>query len=165
MSCAESQATETHWIETCIVCLFNFGCDGSLLLRELPLAVVSGACSLRYMVQASHFGGFSCCGARAPKHRLSSCVTQLSVSLSYTTGLFAPQHVESSWTRYQTHVPCFGRQILNHWTTREVLIFFSFMDCDWGEPFAWSGRFSPGFFLSHKFYTYSLHWSQLSISS
>ena len=27
-------------------------------------------------------------------------------------------HVESSWTRDQTHVPC--RQILNHWTTREV---------------------------------------------
>ena len=32
--------------------------------------------------------------------------------------LVAPQHVEPSWTRDQTHVPC--RQILNHWTTREV---------------------------------------------
>ena len=29
-------------------------------------------------------------------------------------------HMGSSWTRYQTHVPCIGRQILNHWTTREV---------------------------------------------
>ena len=26
----------------------------------------------------------------------------------------------SSWTRDGTHVPCTGRQILNHWTTREV---------------------------------------------
>ena len=26
----------------------------------------------------------------------------------------------SSLTRDQTHVPCIGRQILNHWTTREV---------------------------------------------
>ena len=26
----------------------------------------------------------------------------------------------SSWTRGQTHVPCVGRHILNHWTTREV---------------------------------------------
>ena len=26
----------------------------------------------------------------------------------------------SSQTRDQTHVPCIGRQILNHWTAREV---------------------------------------------
>ena len=29
--------------------------------------------------------------------------------------------MESPWTRDQTHVFCFGREILNHWTTREVL--------------------------------------------
>ena len=29
--------------------------------------------------------------------------------------------MESPWTRDQTHVSCFGREILNHWTTREVL--------------------------------------------
>ena len=34
--------------------------------------------------------------------------------------LVAPGHVESSWTRDQTHVLCIGRQILNHWNTREV---------------------------------------------
>ena len=32
------------------------------------------------------------------------------------TGLVAPQHVGSSWTKDQTCVPCIGRQILNHWT-------------------------------------------------
>ena len=31
------------------------------------------------------------------------------------------QHVGSSHTRDQTCVPCIGRQILNHWNTREVL--------------------------------------------
>ena len=30
------------------------------------------------------------------------------------------QHVGSSQTRAQTHVPCIGRQILNHWATREA---------------------------------------------
>ena len=35
-------------------------------------------------------------------------------------GLVAPQHVGSSRTRAQTCVPCTGRQILNHGTTREV---------------------------------------------
>ena len=34
-------------------------------------------------------------------------------------------HVESPWSRDRTHVPCIGRQILNHWTTREVLEFFT----------------------------------------
>ena len=34
--------------------------------------------------------------------------------------LVAPWHVESSWTRDQTCIPHIGRQILNHWTTREV---------------------------------------------
>ena len=31
------------------------------------------------------------------------------------------RHVESSWTRDWTCVPCIGRKILNHWTIREVL--------------------------------------------
>ena len=35
--------------------------------------------------------------------------------------LSCPWHVESSWTRDRTHVPCIGRWILNHCTTREVL--------------------------------------------
>ena len=39
--------------------------------------------------------------------------------------LFAPQHVESSWTRRdQTLVPYSGRQNLIHCATREVLYYF-----------------------------------------
>ena len=32
-------------------------------------------------------------------------------------GLASLRHVESSWTRDRTHVPCIGRWILNTWTT------------------------------------------------
>ena len=35
-------------------------------------------------------------------------------------GLVAPRPVESSWTWAQTCVLCIGRQILNHWATKEV---------------------------------------------
>ena len=38
-----------------------------------------------------------------------------------TAGLVAPQHVESSWARDQTHVPRLGRQTPIYCTTREVL--------------------------------------------
>ena len=36
-------------------------------------------------------------------------------------------HDFSSPTRDQTCIPCIGRQILNHWTTREVP-FITFLD-------------------------------------
>ena len=36
--------------------------------------------------------------------------------------LVALGQVVSSWTMNQTHIPCIGRQTLNHWTTREVLL-------------------------------------------
>ena len=59
-------------------------------------------------MQASHRGGFSCYGARALE----------------STGpvVAALNHVESSCNRDRTWVPCIGRQILYHWTTREVLM-------------------------------------------
>ena len=36
----------------------------------------------------------------------------------WRTGLVAPRHVGSSRTRARTRVPCIGRRILNHCTTR-----------------------------------------------
>ena len=60
--------------------------------------------------QASPCGGFSCCGAR---------VLAVGPSVVYCMGLVALQPVGSSQTRDQTRVPHVGRQILNHWTTRE----------------------------------------------
>ena len=41
-------------------------------------------------------------------------------SVVWHTVLVAPQHVGSSRTRDQTRVPCIGRRILNHCTTKEV---------------------------------------------
>ena len=90
----------------------------------------SGA-TLRCGAWASHCGGFSCCGARALGTRasvvvvcgLSSCglrALEHRLSSLWRMGLVAPWHVESSWTRDRTHVPCIGRQILNHCATREV---------------------------------------------
>ena len=55
--------------------------------------------------QASHCDAFSCCGTWALGHSGFS---------------IAMQHVESSWARNGTNVPCIGRWILNHWITREV---------------------------------------------
>ena len=54
----------------------------------------------------------------------SRCQAQaLAFGLSslWLTGFVVLQHVGSSQTRDQTGVPSIGRQILNHWTTREVL--------------------------------------------
>ena len=55
----------------------------------------------------SRHTGFSSCGMWAQK--------------LWLTGLVAPWHVGSSQTRARTHVPCIGRQILNHCATREAL--------------------------------------------
>ena len=53
-------------------------------------------------VQASHYGASSC-GAQVP-------------------GWWAQQwwHVESSWPRDQTHIPCIDRWILIHCASRKV---------------------------------------------
>ena len=51
-----------------------------------------------------------------------------------------PRHVESSQTRDRTCVRCIGRQVLNHWATREVLL----MPSDF--TFSGSGKTS-GFFI------------------
>ena len=57
---------------------------------------------------ASHGGIFSCCGAQTQEVQLM--------------GWVASWDVGSSWTRDGTHVPCNGRQILSHQTTRGVLL-------------------------------------------
>ena len=49
----------------------------------------------------------------------------LSKVLGVACGCRWPWQVESSWSSDWTHVSCIGRQILNHWTTREVLSYMS----------------------------------------
>ena len=69
------------------------------------------SCSAR----ASHCGCFSCSRAR----RLQSLRSSL--------GLVALRHVGSSQTGDGTRVSSTGRQILNHWTTREVPVENNFL--------------------------------------
>ena len=79
---------------------------------------------------------FSSCGKRG---LLSSCAERLLIAVAspvvqstdsracglqkfWLVGLAAPQRVESSQTRGQTHVSCISRQILNQWTTRKAQV-------------------------------------------
>ena len=63
------------------------------------------------------YHGVSCCGAQAPDAQAQSL---------WLTGPVAPRHVGSSQTRARTHVPCIGRQTLNHCATREAPSLFPF---------------------------------------
>ena len=99
--------------------LFLAALDLCCCARGLSLVVASGeysllwctGFSLRWLLSLRSTGsrraGFSSCGSRALERRLSSCD--------------APWHVGSSRKRARTCVPCIGRWILNHCTTREAL--------------------------------------------
>ena len=99
-----------------IFSLFILGCPGSFCCvlafsscSELgcSLVVLQGPWLLLLRAQALGGAGLSSCSTWAQE--------------LWYTGLVALWHAESSWTRDQTRVPCIGRQILNHWTTRQVL--------------------------------------------
>ena len=96
-----------------------FGCAGSPLL-------LSSDCNERGLVFIS-VQGLLIVGASLVEHGLQECGLQW---LQHV-GLVAPWQVGSSWTRDRTLVPCIGKQILNHWTTREALYltFFFFFPC------------------------------------
>ena len=81
--------------------LLTYVCAGSLLL-------LTGFLQLRWVAATLHCSDFS----------LQSTGTWASVIMC--TGLSALQHEGSSQTRDWTHVPCIGRRILNHRTTREI---------------------------------------------
>ena len=109
---------------------FFFGCVGSSLLQAGFLQLWRAGATLCCSMRASYCGGFSLQSTDSRHTGFSSCgswAQQLWLTGSraqaqqlWHTGLVAPQHVGSSRTRARTHVPCIGRQILNHCTTREV---------------------------------------------
>ena len=100
----------------------------SLLLRLVSLQLRQAGATLRCGVRASHCGGFSCCRARALGMR---------ASVVWLAGLVAPRHVGSSRTMARTRVPCIGRQILNHCTTREArkLVSLDLTSEWWGDKY------------------------------
>ena len=88
--------------------LFKFWlCWVFVAARGLSLVVASGGYSSLWCT------GFS-----------SQWLLLLQSTGSRCVGLVAPRHVGSSLTRARTYVPCIGRQILNHCTTREALVLF-----------------------------------------
>ena len=100
-----------------------------LFIYLFVVALAFSRCSaqgatLRYGAQASDCNGFSCCAAPAPDAQSSVVAARRLNSCS----LVAQGHVESSWPNDRTHVPCIGRQILIHCTTKEDPSIFS-------EPF------------------------------
>ena len=71
-------------------------------------------------------------------------------------GLVAPWHVGSSQTRAGTRVPCIGRRILNHCTTREVPKQY-FFDLIFSSKL-WV--FQPSHLLSVLWSSWGLIWAQ-----
>ena len=72
-------------------------------------------------------GASSGCGAQAQACRLQQLWlpgSRAQAQQLWPMDFVAPRHRESSQTRGGAHVPCIGRWILNHCTTREVLFFF-----------------------------------------
>ena len=92
--------------------LFIFGCVGSSFLCAGFLQLRQVGATLHRGARASHYRGLSCCRAQAPDAQAQQL---------WLTGPVALQHVGSSQTRARTRVPCIGRQILNHWATKEAL--------------------------------------------
>ena len=99
----------------------------SFLIRYMFLSVLSLHCCPQAFFSCSK-ERHSCCSVwwlsllRSTGSRrsgFSGCSSE--AQQSWCTDLVALWHVGSSQPRGWIHVPCIDRQILNHWTTREVL--------------------------------------------
>ena len=87
-------------------------------MRRFSLVAVSGGYSWLRCVGSSLWWLLLLQSMASRCMGFSSCDTL--AQYLWLTGLVAPWHVGSSRTRAQTHVPCIGRQTLNHHATREV---------------------------------------------
>ena len=93
--------------------LSPFQCAFKYTYLFLVLAVLGLHCCTRAFSSCHEWGLLSSCGVQASR-AWASVVAVCGLSCSMTCG--------SSLTRDHTCVLCFGRQILNQWTTREVAI-------------------------------------------
>ena len=102
----------TWVVERCAFLFFNYsfilGC-ARLLSSYNEQRLLSGSASRHLIVVASLLT------ERGSRARGLPCL--------WDRGSGAPWHMESSWTRAGTCVPCIGRWILLHWTTREVQVY------------------------------------------
>ena len=81
----------------------------------------TAACGLSLVVLSRGYSLLQCASCHC---HCFSCNTAWALGTQsqqlWDTGLVVPWHTGSLWTRDQTCVPCTGRKILNHQTTREV---------------------------------------------
>ena len=108
-----------------------------MLLRAGSLQLQRAGATPRRGARASHRGGLSHCGARAPgvqasvvvAHGLSSCGLR-ALECRFSSSGARAQPLRGMWdlsrTRAQTRVPCIGRWTPNHCTTREALLIYFF---------------------------------------
>ena len=122
-----------HLFYKFIYFIYFWLCWVFVAVRGLSLVAPSGGCSslwcagfsLWWLLLLRSTGSRRTCGMRAQQLWLTGSRAQ--AQQLWHTGLVAPRHVGSSWTRDRTRVPCIGRWILNHCTTREVPQSFLFM--------------------------------------
>ena len=113
------------WLIFCVLAVLGLRCGAQSL----------HCCSQAFsscIARASPCCGFSGCGTQALVHVGFYSCGSWTQQLRHT-GLVALKHAGSSSTRDRTHVPCTGRWILNHWTTREVPQLLLFMSCHSGS--------------------------------
>ena len=111
------------FIYFCLCWVFTAACGLSLVAASGGYSSLQCAgFSLRWLLSLWSTGsrrtGFSSCGTQAQQSWLTGSRAQ--AQQLWHTGLVALRHVGSSWTRDLTRVPCIGRRILNHCTTREA---------------------------------------------
>ena len=115
-------------------------------MRGLSLVAASGGHSSSRCAGLSLSRPLLLCGAQAPDTQAQQL---------WLTGPVAPWHVGSSQTRARTHVPCIGRQILNHCATREapeaLLYYIFWKPLTWMIAFLFPLNFCVAFLLEWYF--------------
>ena len=111
---------------------WNRGTHSSILAWEIPWREEPGGLqSIKVKVSVSHSCPIPCdpMGSRHAGLIIMACGLSRFCSQalerrfrSWSTGLDALRHVESSQTKDWTHVSCIGRQMLYHWATREAWV-------------------------------------------
>ena len=109
------------WVFVAVQGLYLVAAGGGGLGGE-PHFIMCLDFSLKWLLfwsTGSRRAGFSLCSTQAQDFWLEGLRVHQLQEL-WPTGLVAPRHVESSWTRDRTHVSCTGRQILIYCSTRKV---------------------------------------------
>ena len=125
--------------------IYLFSCAGSSFLHRLSLAAVSGSFSSVAVYSLLVEVALGITGSRG---RGLSAVVQ---------GLATLWPVGSFWTRDQIHAPYIGRQILNHWTTREVPSFPILKMSGSSESLRGSSRSQRVYMAGPRFKNRSVH--------